>query len=140
MCTPEVTFKDSLAGIGTFPSLATCPTTTNIRVLEINLVNKLTMIPSEQTVNFRYSGKLEADVVYTLKSNIPWVDWQNPGPHVTLADNLTDCCGETASGRSREAHARQIARAEKPQAQDARAIKKARLEIKSKKTFESIYG
>ena len=52
---------------------------------------------------------------------------------------VTPCRGETASGRSREAHARQIARATKPQAQEALAIKKARSKIKSKKTFESIY-
>ena len=50
------------------------------------------------------------------------------------------CSDETASGRSREARARQIARAGKLQAQDARAIKKARSEIKSKKTLEAIYG
>ena len=37
---------------------------------------------------------------------------------------------ETASGRSREACARQIVRAEKPQAQDARATKQARPETK----------
>ena len=36
--------------------------------------------------------------------------------------------------------ARQIALAGKLQAQDARAIKKARSEIKSKKTLEAIYG
>ena len=76
--------------IGTLPSLAPRPTATNIRALEIDLVDKLTMIPSEQSVDFGYSGKVEADVVYALKSNIPWVDWKNPGPHVTLVDNLTD--------------------------------------------------
>ena len=48
--------------------------------------------------------------------------------------------GEMASGRSREASARQIARAGKPQAQDARATKKARPDTKSKKTVELIYG
>ena len=41
-----------------------------------------------------------------------------------------NCRGETASGRSREARARQIARAEEPQAQDARATKQARPETK----------
>ena len=41
-----------------------------------------------------------------------------------------DCRGETASGRSREARARQIARAEERQSQDARATKQARPETK----------
>ena len=43
---------------------------------------------------------------------------------------LVYCRGETASGRSREARARQIACAGKPQAQDARATKQARPETK----------
>ena len=90
MCTPEVTFEDALAVIGTLPSLALRPTATNIRALEIDLVDKLTMIPSEKSIDFGYPGKVEADVIYALKSNIPWVDLQNPGPHVTLADNLND--------------------------------------------------
>ena len=63
MCTPEVTFEDALAVIGTLPSLAPRPTATNICALEINLVDKLMMIPSEQYFDFGYSGKVEADVV-----------------------------------------------------------------------------
>ena len=90
ICTPEVTSEDALAVIGMLPSLVPTPTAKNIRALVIDLVDKLTMIPSEQSVDFGYSGKVEADVVYALKSNIWWVDWQNPGPHVTLADNLTN--------------------------------------------------
>ena len=76
--------------IGTLSSLAPRPTATNICAFEIDLVNKLTMIPSKQSVDFGYSGKVEAGVVYAPKTNILWVDWQNPGPHVTLANNLTD--------------------------------------------------
>ena len=76
--------------IGTLPSLAPRPTATNMCAIEIDLVKKLTMIPSEQSVDFGYSGKVESDVVYALKMKILWVDWQNTGPHVTLADNFTD--------------------------------------------------
>ena len=76
--------------IGTLPLLAPRPTAKNIRALEIDLVDKLMMIPSEKSFDFGYSGKVEADVVYALKTSIPWVDWINPGTHVTLADNLTD--------------------------------------------------
>ena len=46
MCTPEVTFEDALAVIGTLPSLAPRSTATNIHALEIDLVDKLKMIPS----------------------------------------------------------------------------------------------
>ena len=71
MCTPEVTFEDALSVIGTLPSLTPRPTATNIRALEIDSVDKLTMIPSEQSVHFGYSGKVEADVVYALKRSTP---------------------------------------------------------------------
>ena len=70
MCTPEVTFEDALAVIGTLSSLVTRPTATNIRALEIDRVDNLTMIPSKQSVDFGYSGKVEADVVYALKTRI----------------------------------------------------------------------
>ena len=63
MCLPEVTFKYALAVIGTLPLLAPRPTATNIHALEIDLFDKLTMIPSELSVDFGYSGKVEADVV-----------------------------------------------------------------------------
>ena len=43
---------------------------------------------------------------------------------------FTHCRGETASGRRRKARAPQIARAEEPQAQDARATKQARPQTK----------
>ena len=76
--------------IGTLPSLAPCSTVTNFRALVIDLINKLTMIPSEKSVDFGYSGKVEAYVVYALKTSIPWVDCLSPGPHVTLANNLTN--------------------------------------------------
>ena len=55
MCTPEVTFEDALAVIGKLPSLAPRPTATNIRALEIDLVEKLMMIPYKQSVDFGYS-------------------------------------------------------------------------------------
>ena len=90
MCTPEITLEDALAVIGTLPLLEPRPTATNIRAFEIDLVDKLTMIPSKKSVDFGYSGKVEADVVYALKTSILWVDWLNPGPHVTPADNLKD--------------------------------------------------
>ena len=54
MCTPEVTFKNTLTVIDTLPLLAPRPTATNIRALEIDLVDNLKMIPSKQSINFGY--------------------------------------------------------------------------------------
>ena len=45
-----------------------------------------------------------------------------------------NCRGETASGRRRKARAPQIARAEEPQAQDARATKQARPQTKKQES------
>ena len=47
MCTLEVMFEDALAVIGTLTFLAPRPTATNICALEIDLIDKLTMILSE---------------------------------------------------------------------------------------------
>ena len=71
MCTPEVTFEDALAVIGTLQLLAPRPTATTIRALEIDLVDKLTMIQTKKSVDFGYSRKEEADIVYALKTSIP---------------------------------------------------------------------
>ena len=66
MSHPIVTYTDAVAAIGTLPSLAPRPCSTNIRGWTIDLINKLTIISSEQTVDLGYSGLAEQDVVYAL--------------------------------------------------------------------------
>ena len=56
--------------------------------------------------------------------------WTSPTFLQYIHNQIAHCCGETANGRSREARARQIAHAEEPRAQDARATKQARPETK----------
>ena len=56
--------------IGTLPSLATGPTAKNIRALEIDLVNKLTMIPSVQSIDFGYSGKVVLDSIESVSTRM----------------------------------------------------------------------
>ena len=70
-----VTFADAVAAIGTLPSLAPRPCATNIRALAIDLIDKLTIIPSEQTADLGYSGLAEQDAVYALQINTPWSDY-----------------------------------------------------------------
>ena len=74
-----VTFADAVAAIGTLPSLAPRPCATNIRALAIDLIDKLTIIPSEQTADLGYSGLAEQDGVYALQTNVPWANFINPG-------------------------------------------------------------
>ena len=56
MSHPMVTFADAVAAIGTLPSLAPRPCATNIRALVIDLIDKLTFIPSEQMADLGYSS------------------------------------------------------------------------------------
>ena len=76
---PMVTYADAVAAIGTLPSLAPRPCSTNIRALTIDLIDKLTIIPSEQTADLGYSGLAKQDAVYALQTNVPWEKWINPG-------------------------------------------------------------
>ena len=74
-----VTFADVVAAIGLLPSLAPRSCATNIRALAIDLIDKLTIIPSEQTADLGYSGLAEQDAVYALQTNTPWANFINPG-------------------------------------------------------------
>ena len=79
MSHPMVTFVDAVADIGTLPSLAPRPCATNIRALAIDLINKLTIIPSEQTADLGYSGLAEQDAVYALQTSVAWANFINLG-------------------------------------------------------------
>ena len=82
MSHPPVSYEDAKAAIGILPSLAPCPSSTNIRALTTDLVNKLTTIPSEQSADWGYSGLIEQNALYALKTGgTAWRDWANPGPH-----------------------------------------------------------
>ena len=45
----------------------------------MDLIDKLTIIPSEQTADLRYSGLAEQDAVYALQTNVAWANFINPG-------------------------------------------------------------
>ena len=79
MSHPMVTFADAVAAMGTLPSLPPRPSATNIRALATDLIDKLTIIPCEQTADLGYSGLAEKDAVYALQTNTPWENLRNPG-------------------------------------------------------------
>ena len=87
MSHPKITYADAVLAIGTLPTLAPRPCATNIRALTIDLIDKLTMVPSEQTADLGFSGLVEQDTVYPLQTNVPWGNFANPG-QVPLADPL----------------------------------------------------
>ena len=80
MSHPMVTYADAISAIGTRPSLASRPCSTNIRALTVDLIDKLTIIPSEQSADLGYSGLAKQDAVYALETNVLWTDWNNPRP------------------------------------------------------------
>jgi len=82
MSHPAVSFEDAKDAISILPSLAPCPNSTNIRALTADLVDKLTTIPSEQSADWGYSGLVEQNELYSLKTGgTAWRNWANPGPH-----------------------------------------------------------
>ena len=81
MSHPFVTFEDAKDAIGILPSLEPRPTATNIAALTLDLVNKLTTIPSKQTADLGYLGLVQQDEMYALTTNVPWVPRPDPGPH-----------------------------------------------------------
>ena len=85
MSHPVVTYADAVLAIGTLPSLAPRPCATNIRALTIDLIDKLTIVPSEQSADLGFSGLVEQDAVYALQTNTPWLNFANPG-QVPVAD------------------------------------------------------
>ena len=84
MSNPAVSYKDTTRAIGQLPSLAPRPTATNILALVVDLVDKLTIIPSQQSADLGYAGLVELDELYQLKTAIPWKNWPDPGPYATI--------------------------------------------------------
>ena len=71
MSHPMVNFADAVAAIGILPSLSPRPCSTNIRALAVNLIDKLAIIPSEQSADLEYLGLAGQDAVYALQTNVP---------------------------------------------------------------------
>ena len=68
MSTPLVTYEDALDVIETLAYLSPCQTATNIRALVVDLVEKITIEPSQQAPGFLYAGMIEVDKIYSLKT------------------------------------------------------------------------
>ena len=89
MSHPIVTYDDARYAISQLPSLGPRPTATNIRELVVDLVDKLTIIPSEQAPDLGYTGMAEQEATYALSTNTPWTNWPNPGAHRATDPNWT---------------------------------------------------
>ena len=71
--------------------MAPRPNSTNIRALTNDLVDKLTTIPSQQSADWEYSGLVEQDALYSLKTGgSTWGNWVNSGPHAPTNGNADE--------------------------------------------------
>ncbi len=94
MSHPAVTYEDDVQLIGVLPSLEPRLTSTNIRTMAVNLVDKLISLPSHQIVDRGYAGMTEQNKLYALRTNIAWVPTVDPGPRATVDSNAiydTNC-------------------------------------------------
>ena len=56
----------------------------------VDLVNKLIILPSQQTSDHGYAGMVEQDELYVLRTNTPWAPIVDPGPYRTMDPCTTD--------------------------------------------------
>ena len=84
MSHPEITYEEAKEVIGILPSLEPRPNATNIRAMWIDMVDKLTTIPSQQSADHGYAGMIQPVEIYALDTNVPWGDWNDPGPHFNI--------------------------------------------------------
>ena len=89
MSHPLISYADSVAAIAVLPSLGLRPCATNIRALVVDLIDKLTIIPSEQSADLGYRSVVQQDEVYALQTIVSWVDWQDPGAVAELTNGWT---------------------------------------------------
>ena len=87
MSHPEITYEEARANIGVLPSLEPRPNSTNLRAMWIDVVDKLTMMPSEQSADHGYSGMVQPEEVYALDSGTPWQEIGNPGPYFEINED-----------------------------------------------------
>ena len=63
----------------------------------MDLLGKLSGMPSHQSPNHGYSGMVEEPTLYALTSpTTPWVDWPDPGPYRTIDASL-DAAGQAGA-------------------------------------------
>jgi hypothetical protein len=87
-----ITFEEATDIIGILPSLAPCPNASNIRALSEHLEQRLQTIPSQQSPDFGYLGLVQPAAIYALRTNVPWTDWPDPGPHSAAANTTAHLC------------------------------------------------
>ena len=93
MSAPPITFEDAVSIVRKLPPLHPIPSGTNLRACTLDLIGKLSGMPSHQSPDHGYSGMVEEPAIYALTSpTTPWVNWPDPGAHRTI-DAALDAAG-----------------------------------------------
>ena len=90
MAPSVITFEEAREIIGALPSLAPRPNASNIRALSEHLEQRLQTIPSQQSPEFGYLGLVQPALIYALRTNEPWNNWPDPGPHPAAANTTAE--------------------------------------------------
>ena len=88
MAPPLVTYEVAKAKIGTLPTLAPRPNSTNIRDLRRAIDDALSGIPSNQSAEHGYAGLAAQPAIYALRTATAWQDAIDPGHHRTTAPTM----------------------------------------------------
>jgi hypothetical protein len=86
----SVTYEEAKATIGLLPSLAPRPNASNLRALSQHLEQKLQTIPCHQAPEHGFLGMVMPPAIYALRSDAPWEEWPDPGPHPAAAETTAE--------------------------------------------------
>ena len=87
-----ITYEEAKEIIGVLPSVAPRPrNASNLRVLAEYLEKKVQTIPApQQSPEYGYLGMVQPAAIYALRTNAPWVNCNNPGPHPGTVDTTAE--------------------------------------------------
>ena len=66
MNAPEITNEKAMAMVGVLPSLYPRPNGTNLNKLERDLIEKMSTVPSYQSMDEGYGGMVDDTAIYAL--------------------------------------------------------------------------
>jgi hypothetical protein len=91
MAPSGITYEEAKEIIGILPSVAPHPNASNLRVLAEHLEQKVQTIPApQQSPEYGYLGMVQPAAIYALRTNVPWQEWDDPGPHPAVADTTAE--------------------------------------------------
>ena len=92
MAPPLVTYEVAKAKIGTLPTLAPRPNSTNIRDLRRAIDDALSGIPSNQSAEHGYAGLAAQPAIYALRTATAWQDAVDQRQQWTPRKHTTNRC------------------------------------------------